>query len=155
MLNEGDSWSQGSTGGILSSLSPGCCFYFSWWQQHSCTHCKPFLISHTFQHFPFALPQHPLSFLPRVDCVETATGVFPQSCNYSRGKRVILSAYSRTLCARVCVCASVCIWLAPVIFCLFEGFPRCRTKTFPRGVTMCVKVCVRAFQCSLCHCLLR
>lgn len=58
--------------------------------------------------FP-TLPFHfhdTLSFLPSVDYVETATGVFPQSCNYSQGKRVILSAYSRISgCVSLCLCA--------------------------------------------------
>lgn len=153
-LNEGNSWSQDTTGGILCSLLTAAVFRLSSDKldniahAHAATH-EPFLISRTFQHFLFTSATPSLPF-PCLGCVETATGVFPQSCSYSLGKRVILSAYSRISgCVNLCLCSCVrvCVWLTPVIFCQFQGFPCCWTQTFPIGVTMRVKVCMHAFQC--------
>ena len=122
-----------------------------------------FLVAATLVHSLRTFPH--LSRFPALPfCISTTPSLLPSACRLCRnshgGVPSELQLQSRKACYPLCIftytlCARVCVWLAPVIFCLFEGFPRCRTKTFPRGVTMCVKVCVHAFQCSLCHCLLR
>lgn len=56
-------------------------------------------LSNTF----FSLPWHPLSFHPSILYEETATGVFPESCNYCTVEESVLSSLhiSRIVCACV------------------------------------------------------
>lgn len=127
ILTEGNPWPQDNVGGILFLFPLQVAVFRPVFSGRLGTHMHgeaspPSLTLQSPSLFTSTVP--PFLFLRRVGA---ASGVFPRSSNYEARK-------SRASCIFMGLCVRVCV--APV-FCLFQGFPCCRTQTFPRGVTVC------------------